>query len=202
MIKNFCLALIMLFCIVSCSELKNSESVEYNFAPVGWSFKLPNYWVAEKDYENEAIVEKYGKKLGFNEDLVKNFNDQKIFMLKTKSSFNKFTSEIITIQSDMDDFERAVWDYKEQLSSQLIQLSQSAKVVNNYIQSVHIDEVEFKMFEVQFEPDSSKDSKFYMQVYLAMFGKQVLAISYTCIEGNLECEITQKAIEASKFKKI
>jgi hypothetical protein len=158
--------------------------------------------VAEKDYENEAILEKYGNKLGFNEDLVKSFNDQKIFMLKTKSSFNKFTSEIITIQSDMDDFERAVWDYKEQLSSQLIQLSQSAKVDNNYIQSVLIDEVEFKMFEVQFEPDSSKDSKFYMQVYLAMFGKQVLAISYTCIKGNLECEITQKAIEASKFKKI
>ncbi len=202
--KILCINLFLLVFIVSCTEPKTVKDIEYKFAPIGWSFKLPNSWVAQEGHDIDAVLEKYGSKIGLSEDIINNFDAQKIFMLKTKSSFNRFTSEIVTLSSDTEDFERAAWDYKEQLSNQLMQISPTVKVKSGYIQNVLIDEIEFKTFEVQFNPDSSKNpnSGFFMQVYLGAFEQKTLAISYTCIEGNFECGSTKKHIESSRFKKI
>ncbi|WP_031569670.1 hypothetical protein [Rheinheimera texasensis] len=201
MIRKVCLALSIFAFIMTWSVKSETKHVEYKFDPIGWSFTLPSYWTAQAGYEINSVIEKYGRTVGLGDDFESRLQDQKIFMLKTDSSFNRFTSEVISIPKEIDDFERVAWDYKEHLSSQMMLLSSNTEVEASFIRNVYIDKIEFKMFEVYFRPDRNKKQIFYMQVYMGYFNKKALAVSYTCIKGSFECEVVKKSIEESKFKK-
>ncbi len=197
---NFLLVIVLLSGCDSDTNATNQK--EYFFSPIGWKFHLPDYWISQKGSNIEKTLEKYGDKLRIDDAQMEKFRNQQVFMMETSSGFNKFTSEVSSFSGSELEFENGIAAYKNQLMSQLKEISPEAEINVGDVNEISIDGQKFSVFETKFKFVKSKNDYFYMQVYMGNVNSNILLASYTCIHGSSECKTVKQAFESSTFKKI